>query len=469
MKSNHKDNKDLHRHHHHHGHNDKDHHRKDKMELDKGSKSHNHRRKDKEKERNGSRSRGKSKDEERRRRKTKTASPSSPALLPLQVDWARELPNYPVASLPEKAPVVWEMESEGGEQDFVVEGLGGGASCACTSTYPTLPNGEKDGDPIADYPMMLCYSNRVVVALADGCNWGIRSAQAARSAILAFKQYLHQRQGDVATLRDAARLLQRAFFEANRKIMEGKESAWEAGTTTLLGGLLLQFKAEEEEEEGGGHDSTTESRPSWGFLCCNVGDCKAYHFSMADKSITDITDNNRVNISDARDPGGRLGPYLDEGLPDLRNFKLYFLPCAPQDLLLIVSDGKVHDNFDPRMLGKMPRDIGIAADQWDLSYSDVEAERAKNKYRNAVLKRLLCKRSESLAPAHITKTLIEYCFEATQVCREWMEQHPNQRQPDDYQQFPGKMDHTTCICFVVGRMVNEEEEGEEEESSSDSS
>ncbi len=32
-----------------------------------------------------------------------------------------------------------------------------------------------------------------------------------------------------------------------------------------------------------------------------------------------------------------------------------------------------------------------------------------------------------------------------------MEENPNKRQPSDPVQYPGKMDHTTACCFVVGR------------------
>jgi len=30
-----------------------------------------------------------------------------------------------------------------------------------------------------------------------------------------------------------------------------------------------------------------------------------------------------------------------------------------------------------------------------------------------------------------------------------MEKNPNTPQPSDYEKFPGKMDHTTCISFNV--------------------
>ena len=49
--------------------------------------------------------------------------------------------------------------------------------------------------------------------------------------------------------------------------------------------------------------------------------------------------------NDAKDPGGRIGPYIDpNGDPDLRNLILYTYPCDEGDIFIIVSDG-VHDNL----------------------------------------------------------------------------------------------------------------------------
>ena len=89
-------------------------------------------------------------------------------------------------------------------------------------------------------------------------------------------------------LHEAAHLLLRAFAEADKKIMEGKDFHWEAGTTTLLSGIILRFK---EDEEG---------TPPWGFVCCSVGDCKAFLYSHKNKEVTDITAGNRSNVTDTR-------------------------------------------------------------------------------------------------------------------------------------------------------------------------
>jgi serine/threonine protein phosphatase PrpC len=62
-----------------------------------------------------------------------------------------------------------------------------------------------------------------------------------------------------------------------------------------------------------------------------------------------LTKGNRKNVYDARDSGGRLGPYVGEGAPDLRNITANYTICEEDDIILLVSDG-VHDNLDPQVI-----------------------------------------------------------------------------------------------------------------------
>lgn len=68
--------------------------------------------------------------------------------------------------------------------------------------------------------------------------------------------------------------------------------------------------------------------------------------------------------SDPRDPGGRLGPQLSPGEPDLRNLTLGQALLDEGDFLLLCTDG-VHDNLDPELLGLQPSDVGVKAKAWD--------------------------------------------------------------------------------------------------------
>jgi len=337
-----------------------------------------------------------------------------------------ELPKIPVKEL--RGAKVWDVDGEEVVTDF--------CSAKTISTYPYLAQESKrDGDPNADRLFMSISSNRVIAAIADGCNWGTRPQLAARNAIAAFGNYLKEKQEQIRDLQDVGHFLYRAFCEAHNKIVEGKEDIWEAGTTTLLGGLLVEFEEND-------HDY------KWGFVCASVGDCKAFHWNHKTREVNDITSGNRSNLSDTRDPGGRLGPYVGDGWPDLRNLRIYFSPCERKDIITIVSDG-VHDNFDPQMLGISPKYFNLAAESWE-QVSDAVALRAKSRYMKLALEKVF--NEEKPTPEFLTSRLCGHALETTKKAREFMEKHPNTRQPTNYFEFPGKMDHTTAISVLVGRI-----------------
>ena len=174
--------------------------------------------------------------------------------------------------------------------------------------------------------------------------------------------------------------------------------------------------------------------------------------------MVDVTSGNRTNLVDASDCGGRLGPYLEEGAPDLRNLAAHAHPCAAGDIVFLVSDG-VHDNIDPQSLGKSPRHFGLAADTWqEAERLDSQATASvKDQFRVKFIRRLIGEHKDprAMCPA-ITKKLIDYCKQITRRSRLWMEQNPSKKLPEDYTNFPGKLDHTTCLAFVVGEVVGQE-------------
>jgi len=348
------------------------------------------------------------------------------AKYPVEASLYEELPKYKVVSL--RGSGVWKVDGE----DYEEVNL----STKSISTYPLLPGGEKDGDPIADRLYVQRHENRALLAVADGCNWGKRPQKAAHDAVAALANYFNERQADIRDLHDAGHFLLRSFSEAHYRIVHGKEDIWEAGTTTLLGILILEL------------EQSSAGIPKWGLLCGSVGDCKAFHINMKTREILDITQGNRDNVKDSRDPGGRLGPYEGHGWPDLRNLRLYFSPAEEDDIIVVVSDG-VHDNLDPQTLGKFPADLNLPNKTWDELTTD-GLQRAKANYMRSLLGELIFSEPE-VTPASITDSLMKHCWNITSKSREFMEKNPNKKQPTDYVGFPGKMDHTTCISFVIGK------------------
>jgi len=209
-------------------------------------------------------------------------------------------------------------------------------------------------------------------------------------------------------------------------------------------------------------------------VCVSVGDCKAFHFRFASKQIYDITAGNRRNALDPKDCGGRLGPYVGNGEPDLRNVTVYYTFCEENDLILVLSDG-VHDNLDPQVLGKVPKDAGPQYNNladWTNFASDKETQEAKDLFiKNFLIKELILggegeekMRSkvfsqpvpdEPLSPTSITSRIMKHCLAVTGRGREWMEQNPREKLPPDYVQYPGKMDHATAVVLRVTKFEKE--------------
>jgi len=161
---------------------------------------------------------------------------------------------------------------------------------------------------------------------------------------------------------------------------------------------------------------------------------------------------------------------VDEGAPDLRNVSLHYRLCQQNDIILILSDG-VHDNLDPQTLGKVPADIASEfAQDWTEVESLADAQHLKTQYMLKLLsEELICggqqnaklrtkvfsvptqQEEELMSPGSITTRVIQHCLSMTGNGREWMEQNPQDKLPNDYIKYPGKMDHATCVTMKVGK------------------
>ncbi|KYQ93896.1 protein phosphatase 2C-related protein [Tieghemostelium lacteum] len=318
--------------------------------------------------------------------------------------------------------------------------------CKSGSSYPKHKvSGKRQGDPICDRFKVSIYRDRVLVVLADGCNWGRLPFEAANKATDAFLQFLEDNHHEINTIRKAGSYLLSAMTSAHKGIIAGKQEVWEAGTTTLIGGMLVRI-------DNTKRVSTIvhmDVQYTHCFVGVTLGDCKSFHYSKKNNLFTDITKGNRSNVTDARDPGGRLGPYIGHGEADLRNLSVFYKLCDEDDLILLLSDG-VHDNLDPQQLGISPRDLGLQVDTWDEAGSQfpIETDNTKNDFRRKWLSDHF-ETSDKLEPSYITNHLLKHCMDTTQSSRDFMETNTS-KLPSDYKLYPGKMDHNTCVCLKVG-------------------
>lgn len=217
------------------------------------------------------------------------------------------------------------------------------------------------------------------------------------------------------------------------------------------------------------------------FVVASLGDCKAFHYMHRSNEFTDITEGNRQNLTDARDPGGRLGPYIDGG-PDLRNLHLYYRIAEKDDIILLMSDG-VHDNFDPQQLGISPEEAQLEGKTWEEAekLNPARVELYKNNFRKKWLGDTFAKHfihmqkdgkdgnnsdnnsggtgtttsisGKTLDVKTVVDVLLQHCVNITKTSREFMEQNPKQKLPSDFKNYPGKLDHATCVCIRVGHFT----------------
>ncbi|KAH3756247.1 cyclophilin B [Pelomyxa schiedti] len=389
--------------------------------------------------------------------------------------YCRDLPHVPVKAVPDNLNPLLVVEGPSDKTEW------NGVVCAGTiSTYPRLSPTEKVGDPICDtFAFQMFEGRRIAVAIADGCNWGPSVRDAAAAATNKFVQSLVEHQSEVETIRDAGPILLRSIAKAHNAIIS-RQGVRIYGTTTLLGGYILPLENrkptyEKKTTKGRKKNSssdegsalTPEPPQQFGCTIISVGDCKVFRWSARTHRFIDVTKDNLRNAAsiDTADPGGRLGPFVDDSQPDLRNMYMHYTECDHNDLILFLSDG-VHCNLSPEFLGVGP---GVLCDQFH-SMSWDEAVQANKKLALELRETFMASKLEDIifssrasdpaflhdsmlsvdiTPPFVNETILNYCNEITAPSRAFMEEHPMQKQPIDYRRYPGKMDHATCVTIRI--------------------
>lgn len=228
-----------------------------------------------------------------------------------------------------------------------------------------------------------------------------------------------------------------------------------AGATTFLCSALVK---------GGSH-----AENPYYLLSVSLGDCKGYLFR--DGHIQEITKDNREDISNARDPGGKIGYCNPVPLVvDNRNLQYSLTPCMPKDILYFMTDGVI-DNVDPERIGLLPNArlssnralhklteasglsdgeiqelLGVAqinASSWDEVPLE-EANAIKNLFGQKLLEKMIQK---SNSPKEANERISTYCHRITSEHRD---QKPHFLSFFDTSSQPiGKPDHTTVMTIEI--------------------
>lgn len=281
------------------------------------------------------------------------------------------------------------------------------------STYP-MGKGDtprREGSPICDSFLTQVFRDGIVITcVADGCGWGSRNREAAIKAKVALVDCITRHVGALRDTHAAGDMLCKGVCESHYKIIEGKEDITVAGTTAIIGGMALPL----------------EKSSSLVFVFVSVGDCKAFvRRARAGGKIEDLTLGLRNDVTDPKDPGGRIGPYIKGELPDFRNLHVGYCIVEEGDIVVLTSDG-VTDNLDPEFQGISPAQLGYTAAgpdvEWTALPRDV-AVKLKGDWCCAKMADLLddaeLATGVPICPELVVKALIDYCVELTFPSRQW--------------------------------------------------
>lgn len=176
-------------------------------------------------------------------------------------------------------------------------------------------------DPICDSFDVFSDGDLSIVALADGCGWGERKREAAKRASACFVGTVQEGLSGVRDVKEIAGLLHRAVLASHADIIRGyANDVFQAGTACLAGAVVVP--------SGDEH-----------FSCCvaSVGNVRVY-LARAAGGVVELTAGSLAAARGPSDTGGRLGPYVDNGDPDLRNLQRYCCECREGDWLWLLTD-----------------------------------------------------------------------------------------------------------------------------------
>ncbi|KAH3758246.1 cyclophilin B [Pelomyxa schiedti] len=336
-------------------------------------------------------------------------------------------------------------------------------SAKAVSTYPYDAAAKKRlGNPLCDhFQAKLCSGGRAFLCVTDGCNWGAKPKEAAARASSTFINFLFEKSFGATSVREYGALMIQALAHAHNAIVWDKHDIVEVGTTTLLGVTCVPTRIGWENEPD---ESVKYSK--WACIVLSIGDCKAFRWSAKEKKVFEITYSKQViqllnndtfssknrGTLDPSDPGGRIGPFLVGGAPDLRNLSLYYAPCHKHDIIILLSDG-VHDNLEAPSLAVEPGDLipDFVDKNWDeaTALNPDLASKAREDFMTGKLTELISPDAEQPQVDQVVERIINYCVDVTNPSRTFLEKNPRGRLPHDFKMYPGKLDHTTCMALSL--------------------
>lgn len=329
------------------------------------------------------------------------------------------------------------------------------ASGDAVTLYDFKPGtGEHYGDPIADVYAIVARSNNAILAIADGCECGPKSREAARCAVRGSIEYLNRRLFDSThppkTTQDVINAILQSFDSAQKCILQTDATA-----ATLCVAVVCELVK-------------PVRNKNWCVCVVNVGDSACFVWSNKKGIAQEVT--YRCALDNAK---GCLGHVVGDQ-PDKANLACCFLPVHENDTIFLVTNG-ISRNFDPVVLLEESTTAAKSggsvknARSTEPSLSSEERERAKvTKLTELFLNARSHKRVESLSAVLVTETLIDYAIQVTDEKRKFLERSwgdqdyvdADDKSTKEYEilkiaeEYPGKVDHASVVAYKVGFLTD---------------
>ncbi|ELP88820.1 hypothetical protein EIN_368180 [Entamoeba invadens IP1] len=295
------------------------------------------------------------------------------------------------------------------------------------STYP-YRNEKKMGDPICDKGKGAIFKNLGIFVLGDGCGIGPSVCEAATVAVNTIFSSVIENILMCKNVRDIGKVMVDSVVAGHVAIIESG-NLFHIGTSTIL--LVTYFYI------------NTQIY----LLSLSIGDCHALRYNITTKDVSHVVGNLRESLEEVPDCGGRIGPFVDKLFPDLRNGDIHICECNEGDFLVMATDG-YHDNFDPIITGKTPKEVSLQYKTWEEAEKDVECSLKKARFVEEIVMDFI---TNSVSLADFCENTSRYVVNMTTRIRTFMEERQGEKHPKDPHEYPGKCDHTTVMIFKMER------------------
>jgi len=156
-----------------------------------------------------------------------------------------------------------------------------GWSC---STFPLISREAEKRyfkDPITSFFTLDMSVNRHTCVLTTGCNYGSRAMESSLTASTESLHELTRCQSKIGTSKQAAVRLLRGMHTAHDAILKGSQEIFTETEVQIFCGMACRLP-----------NLQNSLNSDWIFICANLGNIKAFHWSYRTKKLKEITTGN---------------------------------------------------------------------------------------------------------------------------------------------------------------------------------